>query len=1001
MSVFRGSVRQRQMMPTLRLLIDGFMFGLPVPVLGTLALCAFQGHVVPGAALFLQARSSLLKTADCVPFVFALCALCFPRLRVQTQAAWSQKALTVLMLTLTGLPMLLPIYARHADAITASQLADAGASESLRLESIWLYGAGRPDSPLSLAARTAQRNQMRVIREDLRSRYPAAVAATDAAWARFNADFEAHGQVSRQSATAMCDSADGLAGQIRRLAQTHARHAAHLLFLGTCALELSGLGSLVLLRRLRRSEETQQRLTTILDTTTDLIAMSDPQGQVLYFNTAFRRFLGLPLEGALPHIRSFDLHTPESRAKITTEGRAKALADGAWEGETALIHPSRGPVLMSQVLLAHRTPQGDLDVLSTVARDISGRKSVETALLNAEALFRSALSAMQEGFLVQDIQGKVLMANKHAEEILGLVHDEMIGQAAMRVHWSAIHANGLPFAREDHPSRRVLQTGLPHPATMLGLDKPGQPLQWLSVSASPLFHPGETSPYAAVSTFTDITAQKAAADALRQSQERLQTVVGNAPVILFSLDTEGILTTSEGRGLELLGQKPGQVVGQSFFDLIGNNPRIETHVRRALAGESVSYVSEMAGYQWDNQLRPLLGASGVEGVIGISFDVTDRHQAEEILRRGEERLRSLYEITANPELAFKEKMERLMQMGCLQFGMQAGILAKMDETLYEVVQSYTPGAPSYQGLILPVKNTLCHEAILSGEPLGIENISASSWVTHPACQAAYPEAYLGTEVLVGDKSFGALCFTAAQPHAAPFTAGDKDLLRLMAQWVGSEMLRREAEQKVHDYNIVLEFQTQEMERANRELEGANAQLAALAATDSLTGLCNRRTLGERLAAEFERARRYNSSLSLLMMDVDQFKQYNDAFGHQTGDFVLQTVGQILDSHARITDLAARYGGEEFTVVLPETDAAGALVVAERIRHAMECHEWPQRAVTMSIGVCTLGAGTATADALLADADAALYRSKATGRNRVTRAGDLQFLPASSPAASAA
>lgn len=673
MSVFRGSVRQRQMMPTLRLLIDGFMFGLPVPVLGTLALCAFQGHVVPGAALFLQARSPLLKTADCVPFVFALCACFLPGLR--------------------------------------------------------------------------------------------------------------------------------------------------------------------------------------------------------------------------------------------------------------------------------RT-------LSTIARDIPERKSVEAPLLNAEALFRSALSAMQEGFLVQDVQGKVLMVNKHAEEILGLVHDEMIGQAAMRVHWSAIHANGLPFAREDHPSRRVLQTGLPHPATMLGLNKPGQPLQWLSVSASPLFHPGETSPYAAVSTFTDITAQKAAADALRQSQERLQTVVGNAPVILFSLDTQGILTTSEGRGLELLGQKPGQVVGQSLFDLIGDDHRVESHLRQALAGESVSYVSEMAGYQWDNQLRPLLGASGVESVIGISFDVTDRHQAEEILRRGEERLRSLYEITANPELAFKEKMERLMQMGCLQFGMQAGILAKMDETLYEVVQSYTPGAPSYQGLILPVKNTLCHEAILSGEPLGIENISASSWVTHPACQAAHHEAYLGTEVLVGDKSFGALCFTAAQPHAAPFTAGDKDLLRLMAQWVGSEMLRREAEQKVHDYNIVLEFQTQEMERANRELEGANAQLAALAATDGLTGLCNHRTLGERLAAEFERARRYNSSLSLLMMDVDQFKQYNDAFGHQAGDFVLQTVGQILDSHARITDLAARYGGEEFAVVLPETDAAGALVVAERIRHAMECHEWPQRAVTMSIGVCT-------------------------------------------------
>ncbi len=694
-------------------------------------------------------------------------------------------------------------------------------------------------------------------------------------------------------------------------------------FLGTAAL-CAGRGSLAVLRRLRRSQATKPRLTSLVGSGTNRVGISSFPGQM--------------------------------------------------------------------------PPKGRPDTWSMIARDSAERETVETALLEAEALFRSAISAMQDGFLVQDTHGKVLMANTCAEEIMGLSHDEMIGQAAMRGHWRAVYENGQPFAREDHPSRRALRTGLPQPPIVLGLVKPDQPLLWLSVSAAPLFHPGEEIPYAAVATFSDITAQKAAADTLRETQERLRTVVGNAPIILFSLDAQGIFTTSEGRGLALLGLTPGQAVGRSFFELTGDSPEVAVPVRQALAGEAVSYVSEMAGYTWDNQLRPLVGADGVEGIIGISFDVTDRHQAETILRRGEERLRRLYEVTANAALSFDEKMQQLMHMGCTQFGLEAGILAKMDDTLYEVVQSYTPGASSCVGLTCTPEQTFCREAILSGQPLGIENISGSAWAGHAAYQTWKPEAYLGTEVTVGDKSFGALCFTAARPHAGLFTEGDKDLLRLMSQWVGGEMLRREAEQKMHDYNVVLEFQTQEMERANQDLERANALLATLAATDGLTGLCNRRTLGERLTVEIVRARRYDSPLSVLLMDVDHFKQYNDTFGHLAGDLVLQTVGQVLSAHARVTDLAARYGGEEFAVVLPETDSEGALVVAERIRLAMESHEGPQRTVTVSIGVCTLGAGTADADTFLASADSALYRSKAAGRNCVTHAS-APHLPLSSSAAS--
>jgi len=990
-------------MPTFRgsRLIYSFLLGLLLPALGTLAACACRGQLGLRAALSAQAHSPLLRIADLVPFALSLVAACFPGGRTSVGAARSRRTLMALMLALTVLPMLLLLYARREDARAEVQFADVNTSGSLRFRSLWIYGAGQPDAHVSPAARAAQFDRMRAIRETLRGRYPADVAATDAAWGRFASDFQTHGRVDWPNAQAMRDAVDILTQHIERHARAQAQQASRLLFGGMFGLALSGLGSLGLLRRLRRSEEIQEHMSAILDTTTDLIGMADAQGQAVYLNNAFRRFLCLPLNAPLSSFRVLDVHTPGSREKMADESRPTALAEGAWEGETALLHPTRGPVPMSQLLLAHRAPDGSLEAWFTIARDITERKAVETALLDTEALFRSAISAMQEGFLVQDAEGKVLMANKRAEEIMGLAHDEIVGQAAMRGHWRAIYEDGTPFAREEHPSRRALRTGLPQPATVLGVDKPGQSLLWLSVSAAPLFHPGETAPYAAVSTFSNITAQKAAADALRQAQEGLRTVIGTAPVILFSLDAEGIFTASEGKGLDLLGLAPGQVIGQSVFEFIGDNPTVVAHLRQALAGETLSYVSHVAGHVWQNEYRPLLGAEGQKGMIGFSFDVTDRHQAEDALRRGEERLRRLYEVTADAALSFEEKIDRLLQMGCAQFGLEAGILAKMDDTLYEVVQSHACDGASYQGLTCAPEHTLCRQAILSGEPLGIENVGGSAWASHPAYQTWKPEAYLGTQVIVGDRPFGALCFAGSHPHVAPFTAGDKDLLRLMAQWVGSEMQQREAEQKVRDYNVILEFQTQEMERANRELGQANAQLATLAATDSLTGLCNRRALGERLAAEIVRARRYDSPLSALLMDVDQFKQYNDAFGHLAGDHVLQTVGAVLNAQARITDLAARYGGEEFVVVLPETDAFGALVVAERIRRAMEAHAWPLRAVTISIGVSTLGAGTADADALLTDADRALYRSKAGGRNRVIHAADPQAHIVSAPAETAA
>lgn len=168
----------------------------------------------------------------------------------------------------------------------------------------------------------------------------------------------------------------------------------------------------------------------------------------------------------------------------------------------------------------------------------------------------------------------------------------------------------------------------------------------------------------------------------------------------------------------------------------------------------------------------------------------------------------------------------------------------------------------------------------------------------------------------------------------------------------------------------------------------NRRLEMLAHTDPLTEVMNRRALTERLTAELERVRRYDSQVSLLLIDLDHFKRINDTFGHLVGDDVLMEVATLLQRAVRSVDVVARYGGEEFVIVLPETKQPGAVAFAERIRELVEGHPFTQPeggplVLTASVGVASYPSpGLETTEDLFAKADQALYRAKADGRNRV-------------------
>ena len=194
---------------------------------------------------------------------------------------------------------------------------------------------------------------------------------------------------------------------------------------------------------------------------------------------------------------------------------------------------------------------------------------------------------------------------------------------------------------------------------------------------------------------------------------------------------------------------------------------------------------------------------------------------------------------------------------------------------------------------------------------------------------------------------------------------------------------------VHFADMVIKSAVAAIQRAQviEMTKADNARLEALAHTDSLTLVLNRRALVGRLAAEVDRARRYESTVTILMIDLDHFKGVNDTYGHLAGDQVLRDVAQLLQHEVRSVDIVARYGGEEFVVVLPETSTDGAVAFAERLRKSIESHAFDSTGhallLTTSIGVASFpSARVASMEDLVARADEALYRAKADGRNRV-------------------
>jgi len=468
---------------------------------------------------------------------------------------------------------------------------------------------------------------------------------------------------------------------------------------------------------------------------------------------------------------------------------------------------------------------------------------------------------------------------------------------------------------------------------------------------------------------------KRSEEALRMANERLLLATAAGEIGIWELEISSNTLTWDARMMELYGftqeEFPGGYEAWTSRLHPEDRQRCESEHIMALCAEK-KFDTEFRIVLPNGRIRDIKANAVVTydetsqlcRMIGLNQDITDSKRAAEAQRESELRFRTAINAMHEGLVMHNEMGEIVM---CNR---------RAEQILGLTVQQMT-GLTSFD----PRWGAI-HE---DGSPYPAE--------THPSVVALRDGVEQHGVVMGVRKSDGEIAWVSVnavplinhnevKPYAVLVTFADITKRRLLEQQIYDQM------DQINIQMLATVKTNVQLEAQRAELAAANIRLESLARTDGLTGLLNHRSFHEQVESQVERSRRYGNPLSLILLDIDSFKAYNDTFGHPAGDSILRSVAEILQNTTRSVDLIARYGGEEFAVILPETSETNATAAAERFRLAIESFDWQQRKITASFGVTTMCSPSFNANFLIASADRALYHSKETGRNRVTHSANL-------------
>lgn len=390
---------------------------------------------------------------------------------------------------------------------------------------------------------------------------------------------------------------------------------------------------LVKVARLTERHRVEKHYREIVEQAADMIYTRTMDGYITSINAAGGRFFKRPVS-ELIGLHLSELIGPEAAARDIEQ--TKTVHSDSPTRSLYCVKDERGKTsYLEGIITVEHDRRGQPTSVRGVVRDITERKVAEEALKDSEERYRRLVELSPDA-VVLTLDAKIIYVNRAAQHLWGAsCADELIGRPLLdRVHPDYRHLVSKRI-------RDIVKLGDPSPLSEQKHLKLNGEVIDVEVAGMPFRFRGQPAVQAVI---RDVTDRKRAREALKQTEARLRTVVGSASLVLFAIDQNGVFTLLEGEGLKALNLKPGELVGQSVYEVYPDSLDMQEHVRRGLSGESLSAAVEVGGLIFDTRYSPLTDDEGkVVGMIGVATDVTENRKAESALRDNEERYRELFE----------------------------------------------------------------------------------------------------------------------------------------------------------------------------------------------------------------------------------------------------------------------------------------------------------------------------------------------------------------------
>ena len=715
------------------------------------------------------------------------------------------------------------------------------------------------------------------------------------------------------------------------------------------------------------------------------IFRTDEKGNCVYVNERYCEITGLNLQQALGEGWSRALHPDDSRRVI--EAWNEAVRDKRPFSIECRYRQPNGQVVW---ILAQATRElnesGKLKGYIGSITDITERRRAEEALRISEERYRSVVTAMSEGIVIQQADQTIVACNPSAERILGLKQDQIMGRILADSRWRTIRRDGSPFPRDNHPAVVTQTTGQAQSNVDMGVYRPDNSLVWISINTQPLMHPGESRPYAVVVSFVDITERHLAEDSLRENEEflRLSQSAGHVGSFSWEIASEHIRWSDEMFRIYGVDSERYQITLDSIFDLI--HPKDRERIRRQI--EEVAATGRAADLEYsivrpDGEERQLWAYGEVHRdaagrqirVFGMVQDVTERWRAEQALLMSEKNFRALLE-DANVGILVhyqgKHEFANTKLLDMLGYTLdefrKTTMVDIVDPNEYPKVEAryrarmQGKNVPNIYDTILMTKHGASLDVELTstntfweGRPAGLvllQDITDRQQAVDRMRKLSSALEQTADSVIITDAS-GVIEYV--NPAFEQVTGYQREeALGQTPRLIKSDRQKPEFYESL--WETILSGRVYNDIFINRRKDGSlyyeektitplkddngnvthfistgkdvteriqiQERLQYMAQHDALTDLPNRVLLFDRLKQALVRARRHQRYLAVLFIDLDRFKNINDSLGHEAGDQLLQQLSARLRSCVRDDDTVARFGGDEFVILLDDVAREG-------------------------------------------------------------------------------